>query len=107
MSPRQKSAQAWKNMSSKGSKREQIAFNHVSVLLKETVDGLNLKPGAVVVDGTMGYGGHTQEVLKRLDGTGRVICIDQDADAIQAAGERLKEFGDKVSIIRNNYCILK
>ena len=73
---------------------EQIEFNHVSVLLKETVDGLNLKPGAVIVDGTMGFGGHTQEVLKRLEGTGRVICIDQDADAIAAASGTLEGPGD-------------
>lgn len=103
MSQPQISAQAWKNMSSKGSKMEQIAFNHVSVLLKETVDGLNLKPGAVIVDGTMGFGGHTQEVLKRLDGTGRVICIDQDADAIAAATKRLEPWSDQIQIVRSNY----
>ncbi len=82
---------------------EQIAFNHVSVLLKETVDGLNLKPGAVIVDGTMGFGGHTQEVLKRLDGTGRVICIDQDADAIAAATKRLEPWSNQIKIVRSNY----
>lgn len=82
---------------------EQIEFNHVSVLLKETVDGLNLKPGAVIVDGTMGFGGHTQEVLRRLDGTGRVICIDQDADAIVAASRRLEPYKDQVTIVRSNY----
>ena len=90
-------------MSSEGSKMEQIEFNHVSVLLKETVDGLNLKPGAVIVDGTMGFGGHTQEVLRRLDGTGRVICIDQDADAIAAASKRLEPWKDQVTIVRSNY----
>lgn len=82
---------------------EQIAFNHVSVLLKETVDGLNLKPGAVIVDGTMGFGGHTEEVLHRLDGTGRVICIDQDADAIAAATRRLEPYKEQVTIVRGNY----
>lgn len=82
---------------------EQIAFNHISVLLKETVDGLNLKPGAVVVDGTMGFGGHTEEVLRRLDGTGRVICIDQDADAIAAATKRLEPYRNQVTIVRSNY----
>ena len=82
---------------------EQIAFNHVSVLLKETVDGLNLKPGAVIVDGTMGFGGHTQEVLKRMDGTGRVICIDQDADAIAAATKRLEPWSNQIKIVRSNY----
>lgn len=78
-------------------------FEHISVLLKETVDGLNLKPGAVVVDGTMGYGGHTEEVLKRLDGTGHVVCIDQDADAIAAATKRLEPYKDQIDIVRSNY----
>lgn len=78
-------------------------FQHISVLLKETVDGLDLKPGAVVVDGTMGFGGHSEEVLKRLDGTGRVICIDQDADAIAAASKRLEPYKDQIDIVRSNY----
>lgn len=78
-------------------------FQHISVLLKETVDGLNLKPGAVVVDGTMGFGGHSEEVLKRLNGTGRVICIDQDADAIAAASKRLEPYKDQIDIVRSNY----
>lgn len=82
---------------------EQIEFNHISVLLKETVDGLNLKPRAVVVDGTLGFGGHTQEVLKRLDGTGRVIGVDQDADAIAAASQRLSPWKEQVQIVRSNY----
>ena len=89
--------------SGQGSRMKQIAFNHVSVLLKETVDGLDLKPGAVVVDGTMGFGGHTQEVLRRLEGTGRVICIDQDADAIEAATGRLAPYADQITIVRSNY----
>lgn len=82
---------------------EQIEFNHISVLLKETVDGLNLKPGAVIVDGTLGFGGHTQEVLKRLEGTGRVIGVDQDADAIAAASQRLSPWKEQVQIVRSNY----
>lgn len=82
---------------------KQMEFNHVSVLLKETVDGLNLKPGAVIVDGTMGFGGHTREVLRRLDGTGRAICIDQDADAIAAATKRLEPYKERVTIVRGNY----
>lgn len=82
---------------------EQISFNHISVLLDETVSGLNLKPGAVVVDGTMGYGGHSEEVLRRLNGTGRVICIDQDADAIAAATKRLEPYQEQLSIVRSNY----
>lgn len=80
-----------------------MEFQHISVLLKETVDGLNLKPGAVVVDGTMGFGGHSEEVLKRLNGTGHVVCIDQDADAIAAATKRLEPYKDQIDIVRSNY----
>ena len=86
---------------------EQMEFHHISVLLKETVDGLNVKPGGIYADGTMGFGGHSQEVLSRLEGKGRMVCVDQDADAILAASNRLapyKEiFGDRLSIVRSNY----
>lgn len=77
-------------------------FEHKSVLLYETVGSLNIRPGGCYVDGTLGGGGHALEVCKRL-GSGRLIGIDQDADAIAAAGERLKPFGDKVTIVRSNY----
>lgn len=81
---------------------EERTFSHKSVLLYETVGSLNIKPGGCYVDGTLGGGGHALEVCKRL-GSGRLIGIDQDADAIQAAGERLKPFSDKVTIVRSNY----
>lgn len=81
---------------------EERTFSHKSVLLYETVGSLNIKPGGCYVDGTLGGGGHAFEVCKRL-GSGRLIGIDQDADAIQAAGERLKPFSDKVTIVRSNY----
>lgn len=81
----------------------QIEFKHISVLLQETVDGLNLQPGATIVDGTMGFGGHSEEVLKRMNGNGRVICIDQDADAIRAASKRLEAYEDQLTIVRSNY----
>ena len=81
----------------------QIEFKHISVLLQETVDGLNLQPGATIVDGTMGFGGHSEEVLKRMNGNGRVICIDQDADAIRAASRRLEAYEDQLTIVRSNY----
>lgn len=80
-----------------------MIFEHKSVLLYETVDSLNIKPDGIYVDGTLGGGGHAFEVLKRLGPNGRLIGIDQDADAIQAASERLKEYKEKVTIVRSNY----
>lgn len=79
-----------------------MEFNHYSVMLAETIDELNIKPDGIYVDGTLGGGGHAFEVCKRLTG-GRFYGIDQDDAAIAAAGERLKPFGEKVTIIRNNY----
>lgn len=84
-----------------------MEFAHVSVLLKETIEQLNIRPDGIYVDGTLGGGGHAYEVCKRLSDKGRFIGIDQDADAILAAGERLKEFGDRVTIVRSNYCNMR
>ena len=81
-----------------------MEFKHKSVLLEETIDSLKIKENGTYLDGTLGGGGHAYEVCKRLGDKGRFIGIDQDADAIKAAGKRLEEFGDKVTIIRNNYC---
>lgn len=80
-----------------------MIFGHKSVLLDETIESLNIKPDGIYVDGTLGGGGHAYEVCRRLGEGGRLIGIDQDADAIAAASERLKEFGDKVTIVRSNY----
>ena len=84
-----------------------MIFEHKSVLLYETVDSLNIQPDGIYVDGTLGGGGHAYEVLKRLGPKGRLIGIDQDADAIQAASGRLKEYGEKVTIVRSNYRNIK
>ena len=84
-----------------------MAFKHKSVLLEETVDGLAIKPDGIYVDGTLGGGGHAFEVCSRLNEQGRFIGIDQDAAAIEAASERLRDFGEKVTIIRSNYCEMK
>lgn len=81
-----------------------MEFKHKSVLLEETIENLNIKPDGIYVDGTLGGGGHSYEIAKRLTAGGRLIGIDQDADAIKAATDRLKEFADRVTIVRNNYC---
>lgn len=81
-----------------------MEFKHKSVLLDETIENLNIKPDGIYVDGTLGGGGHSYQVAKRLSDKGRLIGIDQDADAIKAASERLEEFKDRVTIVRNNYC---
>ena len=84
-----------------------MEFKHVSVLLQETVDGLNVKPDGIYVDGTLGGGGHSYEVCTRLGAKGSIIGIDQDEAAIEAASIRLKDFGQKVTIVRRNYCDMK
>ena len=84
-----------------------MEFSHKSVLLNETIDALHIKPDGIYVDGTLGGGGHSYEICKRLSDKGRLIGIDQDAAAIEAASERLGEFKDRVTIIRSNYCEMK
>ena len=84
-----------------------MEFKHKSVLLFETIDNLNIKPDGIYVDGTLGGGGHSFQILKRLGDGGRLIGIDQDEDALKAAGERLAIFGDKVTTVRSNYCHMK
>ena len=84
-----------------------MEFKHTSVLLDETIQALNIKPGGIYLDGTLGGGGHAYEVCKRLNENGCFYGIDQDASAIEAATKRLEKFGDKVTIFRNNYCNAK
>lgn len=80
-----------------------MEFKHASVLLNETIDSLNIKPDGIYVDGTLGGGGHSFEICKRLGDGGRLIGIDQDLDAIAAATERLQPYKDKVTIVHSNY----
>ncbi len=83
-----------------------MEFRHKPVMLNEVIDNLCVKPEGTYVDGTLGGGGHAYEVVKRLSPQGRFIGIDQDADAIRAAGQKLSEFGN-VTLIRSNYCNIR
>ena len=81
-------------------------FHHVSVLLDECLEGLNIKPDGTYVDGTLGGAGHSSQIVKRLT-TGHHIGIDRDPVALKAAGERLAPFGDKVTLVHSNFCEIK
>ena len=80
-----------------------MEFKHISVLLHETIENLNIQPDGIYVDGTLGGGGHSYHIADRLSDKGRLVGIDQDDVAICAAGERLSCFKDKVTIVRSNY----
>ena len=82
-----------------------MEFHHASVLLRETIEGLRIKPEGIYVDGTLGGGGHSLEIVKRLGERGRLVGIDQDETAVRAAGERLSAFdtGGKITIVRDNF----
>ena len=82
-----------------------MEFKHKSVLLEETIDGLDVKADGIYVDGTLGGAGHAMEVCKKLSAKGRFIGIDQDQDAIIAASERLAPF-KQATVIRSNYCYM-
>ena len=78
-------------------------FHHVSVLLEECLDGLNIKPDGIYVDGTLGGAGHSSRIAARLT-TGRLIGIDRDPVALKAAGERLAPYADRVTLVHSNFC---
>lgn len=80
-----------------------MTFEHKSVLLEETVDSLNVRPEGIYVDGTLGGGGHALEICRRLGEGGRLIGIDQDSDAVEAACARLRDYKDKVTVVKSNY----
>ncbi|MBP3654552.1 MAG: 16S rRNA (cytosine(1402)-N(4))-methyltransferase RsmH [Oscillospiraceae bacterium] len=79
-----------------------MEFSHRPVLLWECIEGLNIKPDGIYVDGTLGRGGHSEEIAKRLT-TGKLISIDQDQQAIDEAGRRLAPYGDKVILVKDNF----
>ena len=81
-------------------------FHHVSVLLDECIEGLNIKPDGIYVDGTLGGAGHSSQIAKRLT-TGKLIGIDRDPVALKAAGERLAPYGDRVQLVHSNFCEIK
>jgi 16S rRNA (cytosine1402-N4)-methyltransferase len=82
---------------------EKIKFSHYSVMLPECIESLNIKPDGIYVDGTTGGGGHSFEIASRLSEGGRLICIDQDTDALAAAKERLAPFCDRITFVKNNF----
>ena len=80
-----------------------MKFEHKSVMLEECLNGLNLKPDGVYLDGTLGGGGHSYEILKRTSPNGKLLAIDKDSDALMAAGERLSVFGDRVTYVHDDF----
>ena len=78
-------------------------FHHVSVLLDECLEGLDIKPGGIYVDGTLGGAGHSSQIAARLT-TGRLIGIDRDPVALKAAGKRLEPYADRVTLVHSNFC---
>ena len=81
-------------------------FHHVSVLLDECIEGLNIKPGGIYVDGTLGGAGHSSQIARRLT-TGRLIGIDRDPVALEAASKRLAPYADRVTLVHSNFCEIK
>lgn len=80
-----------------------MEFNHIPVLLDEVIDGLNINPDGIYLDGTLGGGGHSKEIIKRLNNSGKLIGVDQDERALKAAKTNLEEYSDKLILVHNNY----
>ena len=83
-----------------------MTFHHISVLLNECIEGLNIKPDGIYVDGTLGGAGHSSQIAKRLT-TGRLIGIDRDPVALKAAGERLEPYKNNVTLVHSNFCEMR
>lgn len=86
--------------------RGNMEFKHISVLKNESIEGLNINPDGIYVDCTLGGGGHSYEIAKRLN-TGRLICFDKDLDAINFAKTRLNEFASKITFVHSNFANIK
>ena len=84
-----------------------MEFKHKSIMLEETIESLHIKPDCIYVDGTLGGAGHSMEIVRRLTKGGRLIGIDQDGDAIEAASGKLEPYMDQVTIVRSNYAQMK
>ena len=82
-------------------------FRHISVLLDESIEGLNIKPDGIYADGTLGGGGHSSLICSKLSEKGRLIGIDRDVDALHAAGERLSNYKCKIDLCHNNFFNVK
>ena len=83
-----------------------MTFHHISVLLNECIEGLNIKPDGIYVDGTLGGAGHSSQIAQRLT-TGRLIGIDRDPVALKAAGERLEPYKNNVTLVHSNFCEMR
>ena len=84
-----------------------MEFKHKPIMLEETIASLDIKPDGIYVDGTLGGAGHSSEIVRRLTRGGRLIGIDQDGDAIEAASRKLEPYKDQVTIVRSNYAQMK
>ena len=81
-----------------------MEFSHIPVLAEECIIGLDIKPDGIYVDGTTGGGGHSSLIAARLSEKGRLICLDRDSDALEAAGKRLGPLGKNITFVQDNFC---